>query len=94
MKVHTLWGFLSRLNLILHEFPIQEKKENHVHLDQKKTTPEYDIILACDLMEFPLRALACKIYFLLKAWRSRWPPLELDKLIKVKIFTVKKFILL
>ena len=61
----------------------------------RKLPQNYDITLACDLMEFPLRALAHKIYFLLEAWRSRWPPLfELDKLIKVKIFTVKKFILL
>ena len=34
----------------------------------------YDVSPACGLMEFPLRALACKIYFLLKAWRSGWPP--------------------
>ena len=40
----------------------------------KKLPQNYDISLTCDLMEFPLRALACKIYFLLEAWRSRWPP--------------------
>ena len=59
-----------------------------------KLPQNYDISPTCDLMEFPLRALARKIYFLLKAWRSGMPPLELDKLIKVKIITVKKFILL
>ena len=57
---------------------------------RRKLPQNYDISPACDLMEFPLRALARKIYFLLKAWRSGWsPPLELDKLIKFKIFTVK-----
>ena len=60
----------------------------------RKLPQNYDVSPTCDLMEFPLRALAHKIYFLLKAWRSGWPPLELDKLIKFKIFTVKKFILL
>ena len=61
---------------------------------RRKLSRNYDVSPACDLMEFPLRALARKTYFLLKAWRSGWPPLELDKLIKFKIFTVKKFILL
>ena len=74
-------------------FPFR-KKETTYTWTGRKLPQTYDIILACDLMDFPLRALVCKIYFLLKAWRSRWPPLELDKLIKVKIFTVKKFILL
>ena len=60
----------------------------------RKLPQNYDVNPACDLMEFPLRALVCKIYFLLRAWRSEWLPPELDKLIKVKIFTVKKFILL
>ena len=60
-----------------------------------KLPQNYDITPTCDLMKFPLRTLARKIYFLFKAWRSGWPPpLELDKLIKFKIFTVKKFILL
>ena len=61
----------------------------------RRLSQDYDIIHTCDLMEFPLRSLARKIYFLLKAWRSRWPPPpELDKLIKFKIFTIGKFILL
>ena len=34
----------------------------------------HDIIHTCDLMEFPLRSLAHKIYFLLKAQRSRGTP--------------------
>ena len=55
----------------------------------RKLPQNYDISFTCDLMEFPLRALARKIYFLLEAWRSRWPRV-LDKLLKVKIFTVKK----
>ena len=61
----------------------------------RKLPQNFDVSPACDLMEFPLRALTRKIYFSLKAWRSGWPPpLELDKLIKFKIFTGKKFILL
>ena len=60
----------------------------------RKLLWNYDVIPTCDLMEFPLRTLVRKIYFLLKAWRSGWsPPSELDKLIKLN-FTVKKFILL
>ena len=51
----------------------------------RKLPQNYDVTPTCDLMEFPLRALTCKIYFSLKS---------LDKLIKFKIFTVKKFILL
>ena len=58
----------------------------------RRLSQDYDIIHTCDLMEFPLRPLTHKIYFLLKAWRSRGPP-ELNKLIKFKIFTIKKFIL-
>ena len=74
-------------------FPFRKKKTMYTGTG-KKLPQNYDISLSCDLMEFPLRALVRRIYFLLKAWRSRWPPLELDKLIKVKIFPVKKFILL
>ena len=75
-------------------FPFKKKKKTMYTGTGRKLPQNYDITPACDLMEFPLRALAHKLYFLLKAWRSGWPPLELDKLIKVKIFTVKKFILL
>ena len=76
-------------------FPFKKKKKTTYTRTGRKLPQNYDISLTCDLTEFPLRALARKIYFLLKAWRSRWPPpLELDKLIKVKIFTVKKFTLL
>ena len=39
-------------------------------------------------MEFLLRTLAHKIYFLLETWRSRAPQV-LDKILKTKIFTVK-----
>ena len=74
-------------------FPFKKKRTTYAGTG-RKLPQNYDITPACDLMESPLRALAHKIYFLLKAWRSGWPPLELDKLIKVKIFTVKKFILL
>ena len=59
----------------------------------KKLPQNYDISLTCDLMEFPLRALVHKIYFLLEAWRSRWPP-HARQITKSQIFTVKKFILL
>ena len=60
-------------------------------MTRRKLPQNYDVIPTCDLMEFPLRTLAHKIYFLLKAWRSGWfPPSELSKLIKFKIFTVKK----
>ena len=58
----------------------------------RRLSQDYDIIHTCDLMEFPLRPLAHKIYFLLKAWGSRGPP-ELNKLIKFKSFTTEKFIL-
>ena len=59
----------------------------------RKLSQDHDIFHIYDLMEFPLRSLMHKIYFLLKAWRSRGTP-ELNKLIKFKIFTIKKFILL
>ena len=58
---------------------------------RRKIPQNYDTIHTCDLMEFPLRSLAHKIY-LLKAWRSRGTP-ELNKSIKFKIFTIKKSIL-
>ena len=94
MKIHTLSDFLSRLDSVLHKFPIQEKRKTTYTGTRKKLPQNYDISLTCDLMEFPLSALARKIYFILEAWRNRWPPPVLDKLLKVKIFTVKKFILL
>ena len=58
----------------------------------RKLPQNYDISFTCDLMEFPLRALAHKIYFLLETWRSRGPRV-LDKLLKSQNFSVKKFIL-
>ena len=73
--------------------PFKKKGRTTYTKTGRKLSQNYDVTPTCDLMEFPLRALAWKIYFLLKAWRSGCPP-ELDKLIKFKIFTVKKFILL
>ena len=56
-------------------FPFREKKRKTTYTRTGRKLPQnYDITSACDLMEFPLTALARKIYFLLKAWRSRWPP--------------------
>ena len=54
----------------------------------RKLPQNYDIIFTCDLMEFPLRTLVHKIYFLLETWGSRGPQV-VDKILKVKIFTVK-----
>ena len=74
--------------------PLKKKKKTTYTMAGRKLPQNYDVIPTCDLMEFPLRTLVRKIYFLLKAWRSGWSPPELDKLIKFKIFTVKKYILL
>ena len=51
-------------------FPFERKKKTTYTRTGKELPQNYDISLACDLMKFPLRALAHKIYFLLKAWRS------------------------
>ena len=69
-------------------FPFKKKRKRATYAGTGRKLPQnYDVSPACDLMEFPLRAPVRKIYFLLKAWRSRWPPpLELDKLIKFKNF--------
>ena len=51
----------------------------------RKLPQNYDISFTCDLMEFPLRTQARKIYFLLETWRSRGPRV-LDKILKSQNF--------
>ena len=41
---------------------------------RRKLPQNYDVTLTCDLMEFPLRALAHKIYFYLKLGEVDGPP--------------------
>ena len=56
-------------------FPLKKKKKRTTYTGTGEKLPQnYDVSPACDLMEFPLRALVRKIYFYLKLGGVDGPP--------------------